>query len=102
MKLRIALLLVPATLVLASCGEYAPPTPTRSVAEARQTERALLGVPTLEPAPTGAAGAAAPSPRPAPTEDPGVAALLTIPADDPRAMGSPDAPVTIIEYSDFE
>jgi protein-disulfide isomerase len=31
-----------------------------------------------------------------------MAALIAVPADDPRTMGSPQAPVTIIEFSDFE
>ncbi|MCG8347435.1 MAG: hypothetical protein MI924_06600 [Chloroflexales bacterium] len=97
MKHTLVLLTGCMAMLLAACGEAAAPAPTRSAAEIRQTERALLGVPTLEPLPTPIGGFA-----PTPTAPPGVADLFTIPADDPRAQGSPSAPVTLIEFSDFE
>ncbi len=101
MKQILTVLLLLATWLLAACGEYVPPTPTRSAAEARQTERALLGLPTMAPVPTIEAGAL-PVVAPSPTLSADRAALLEVPIDDPRALGSPSAPVTIIEYSDFE
>jgi protein-disulfide isomerase len=97
------LLLCTAGLLLAACGNYVPPAAERSPIEARQTERALAGLPPLPtidappatalPTPDAAATAAA-------TQE--LAALLNISADDPRAIGSPNAPVTIVEFSDFE
>ncbi|MFV9504221.1 MAG: hypothetical protein AB4911_06615 [Oscillochloridaceae bacterium umkhey_bin13] len=79
-------------LLLTACGEYVPPTPTRSATEDRQTAVALGGRPTLAPLP----------PRPTATPGPPVTDLLQISADDPRAMGDPNAPVLIIEFTDFE
>lgn len=97
MKHTLILLTGCLAILLSACGEAAAPPPTRSDAEIRQTERALLDVPTLEALPTPVGGFA-----PTPTPLPGVADLFDIPADDPRAQGSPGAPVTIIEFSDFE
>jgi protein-disulfide isomerase len=81
-----------AALFLAACGAAAPPAPARSELEERQTTVALSGRPTLVPLPPG----------PTPTPAPDVAALLAIADDDPRALGRPDAPVLIVEFTDFE
>lgn len=68
-------------LALAGCGSLAAPTakPSQSSVQIQ-----------IPPTPT-------PQPRPR-TRGP----LPAIPADDPRAVGPADAPVTVIEYSDFE
>jgi protein-disulfide isomerase len=78
-------------LALVGCGTVATPAPTTSALEARQTEVALENRPTLPPVPT-----LPPSPTPA------MPAVLKVVDDDPRAMGSPTAPVTIYEFTDFE
>ena len=88
-------LLIAVTLLLAACGTAVPPTPTRSAVEARQTSVALASRPTLAPIAT------APTRTPGPPP-PGLAAAMALRADDPRAIGSPNAPVTIIEFTDFE
>jgi protein-disulfide isomerase len=82
-------------LLLAACGAPVPPAPTRSAVEERQTTVALASRPTLAPV------------VPAPTRTPGppppsFEVALALRADDPRALGSPNAPVTIIEFTDFE
>lgn len=93
---RIAcLLLVLGTLFVAACGSYAAPVPTRSAIEARQTGVAIAGQPTLAPLNTGPT-----STPPAPT--PSLEELFQINASDPRALGDPNAPVTLIEFTDFE
>ncbi|GAB4423967.1 MAG: DsbA family protein [Chloroflexi bacterium OHK40] len=94
-RFAIALLLV--TMLLAACGAPAPASPTRSAIEERQTAVALEGRPTLAPLPSSPAGP--PAPRPT---SPALRELLALRADDPRALGRPDAPVTLIEFTDFE
>lgn len=95
---RFQLLLFVAWL-LTACGAYAPAEPTRSPLEARQTDRAITGAqPTLAPIPT-ATGPLRPTA--VPTLPPATLAQ-NIAADDPRTLGRPDAPVVIVEYSDFE
>lgn len=79
-------------LLLSACGSAAPPPSERSELEARQTAVALSGRPTLVPLPPG----------PTATPAPDVATLLAITADDPRALGDPNAPVLIVEFTDFE
>jgi protein-disulfide isomerase len=86
-----------AALALAGCGAYAPPAPAQSALELRQTAVALDGRPTLPPLPTAPTAPPAPAPTPAP-----LPAMLKSTDDDPRAMGSPTAPVTIYEFTDFE
>lgn len=85
-----------AALILAACGAYQPPAADGSAVEQRQTAVALAGRPTLAPVQAGPATAA--SPRPTPD----LSALLALTADDPRALGDPAAPVTIVELTDFE
>lgn len=94
MHLRVCLTLT-ACLLLAACGAYQPPAPSRSAVEARQTTLALREIPTLAALGSGA------TPVPRPTA-PSLAELLDLRADDPRAIGDPAAPVTIIELMDFE
>lgn len=81
-------------LILSACGAYAPAGPGRSAVEERQTAVALMAQPTL-PALT-----QAPTAPPQPTPD--LPALLDIAPDDPRSLGSPDAPVLMVEFTDFE
>lgn len=88
-------LLAVAALLLAACGAYQPPAPTRSAVEERQTAVALEGRPTLAPV------AAGPTRTPGPPP-PTIVEALGITADDPRALGSPDAPILIVEFTDFE
>lgn len=88
-------LLVAVALLLAACGAYVPPDAARPAVEARQTAVALEGRPTLAPVTPGPTHTPVPPP-------PGIAEALDLRADDPRALGSVDAPVTIIEFTDFE
>ncbi|MBX0329428.1 DsbA family protein [Oscillochloris sp. ZM17-4] len=80
-----------AALALTGCGAYAPPAPPLSALEERQTAVAMEGRPTLPTLP--AATAAPPPPMPD---------ILKVFDDDPRALGSLSAPVTIYEFTDFE
>ncbi len=88
-------LFVVITLLLAACGAAAPPVAERSTIEERQTVVALQARPTLVPLTPG------PTRTPNPPS-PGLEAALELRADDPRALGNPNAPVTIIEFTDFE
>lgn len=85
-----------AALLLAACGAYQPPAAERSALTDRQTAVALQGRPTLPPL-------AAPATTPVPARPtPDTAQIFNLSADDPRALGDPAAPVTIIELTDFE
>ncbi len=84
-------------VVLIGCGNAAPLTPTRSPIEIRQTQVALQGLPTVPPAP---AGLAEPTATALPAID--LVTLLNLTDDDPRALGNPDAPVLMIEFTDYE
>jgi protein-disulfide isomerase len=84
------------TLALAACGAYQPPDAQPSALEQRQTAVAIAGRPTLAPVELG------PATGPAPQPTPNVAQIYALGADDPRALGDPDAPVTIVELTDFE
>jgi protein-disulfide isomerase len=80
----IALLI--AVLLVAACGpEMATPTssPTETAAESPAT-----AVPSVEVPPT-------PTVEPVPLSE-------LVDAEDWHILGSPDAPVTIVEYSDFQ
>ena len=88
-------LLALASLLLAACGTYQAPSPTRSAIEERQTAVAMEGRPTLAPV------AAGPTRTPGPPP-PAIAEVLNINANDPRALGDVNAPVTIVEFTDFE
>lgn len=88
-------LLAAVALLLAACGAYEPPAPARPVVEERQTAVALEGRPTIAPVTPGPTRTPAPPP-------PGIEEAMDLRADDPRALGSPDAPVTVIEFTDFE
>ena len=81
-------------MLLAACGAYAPAAPTRSSVEERQTARALQGLATLP-----SLGGGGPTMVPRPTPD---RRTLSVPPDDPRALGDPNAPITLVEFSDFE
>ncbi|HWQ11845.1 MAG TPA: hypothetical protein VNL77_03545 [Roseiflexaceae bacterium] len=68
-----------AALIVAACGPKAPPRAARTAATPG-TERLRPSGVTVVPAP----------------------APQTTPAGDPRAMGDPNAPITVVEYSDFQ
>ncbi|RRR70847.1 MAG: DsbA family protein [Candidatus Viridilinea halotolerans] len=103
-------------LLLTACGTAAPPVETRSEVEERQTSVALAGRPTLAALPPGTplaptapaapadlatpADPAIPADSTDPTSD--VATLLALSADDPRALGDPNAPILIVEFTDYE
>ncbi|NJN17352.1 MAG: DsbA family protein [Oscillochloris sp.] len=91
----IALCMLCGMIVLAGCGAYAPPVEPLSSVEERRTALAIAGQPTLGPQ------AVIPTPQPRPTT-PAVSELLAIAADDPRAVGDPNAPVVFVEFTDFE
>lgn len=95
MNRPLAAALALAALLLAGCGTYQPPAPTRSNLEERQTDVAIAGRPTLAPV------AAGPTRTPGPPP-PSIAEAIGLTDDDPRAIGSPDAPVVIVEFTDFE
>lgn len=88
-------LLALAAMLLAGCGAYQPPAPTRSAVEDRQTAVAMEGRPTLSPVTPGPTRTPGPPP-------PTLAEAFNITADDPRSLGDPAAPVLIIELTDFE
>jgi protein-disulfide isomerase len=92
---RVRLLAPLAALALAACGAYQPPADQSALA-AGQTAAAVAGRPTLAPLPSGVAAGPSATPRP------DLASVLAIAADDPRALGDPAAPVTIVELTDFE
>jgi protein-disulfide isomerase len=91
------LMLVSSTLLLSSCGAEAPPPIALSSVEQRQTAVALDARPTLAPLAPGATGPVGPRPTPMPVNE-----VLQISADDPRSLGDPNAPVLMIEFTDFE
>lgn len=97
MRPPLLVLLGAAALLLAACGTYAPPASTRSALEESQTSVALQARPTLAPLTSGAA--ITPTPRPT---LPDLVELLQLRPDDPRALGDPEAPVLIVEFTDFE
>jgi protein-disulfide isomerase len=77
-------------LVLAACGpEMATPTP---VGEVESTSQSPSAAPAEE-----TAGA-----EPNSTSPPAASADLPVDADDWHVLGSPDAAVTIVEYSDYQ
>lgn len=94
MHLR-ALALLGVALLLTACGAYQPPGPTPSSLQSRQTAQALRAEPTL------AAVSAGVAPPPRPTMPP-LAELLNLRPGDPRSLGDPAAPVTIVELTDYE
>ena len=85
------IVIVIAALLMAACGpEMATPTPADKAA--------------AEPSsPTEAPGDEAPTTSPtSASEEPAQTGELQVDEDDWHVLGSPDAPVTIIEYSDFQ
>jgi hypothetical protein len=85
--------LLSAGLLLAACGpEMATPTPGEKVAEVES--------PTSAPA--GETPTATAEEESTPTQEPESSDGPAEDQDDWRVLGSPDAPVTIIEYSDFQ
>ncbi len=85
------LVLMVAALLVAACGpEMATPTPGEKAASTPSPTPATAGK-----TPTAAQGST-------PTATPMSVTDLPVDATDWRALGSPEAPVTLIEYSDFQ
>lgn len=90
-----------ALLLLAACGPEAPSTGTQPT---------VGNEPVVRPTSTTVAIAAEERPRPSgvtPLPEPTLAAPPTeasvaVAAGDPREQGDPAAPITIVEYSDFQ
>ncbi len=61
----------------------------------------LVGCSTPQPVPTNTPTAIPATPTPSPDQTPEVTKEPLIPLDDDPILGSPDAPVTIIEYSEY-
>ena len=92
------LLVLGLALLVAACGpEMSTPTPSDSVAEASSTAAMAPVKKTATPAQEGGTVQ-----ENAPTEEPAPPADLPVDADDWHVLGSSDAPITIIEYSDFQ
>jgi protein-disulfide isomerase len=83
--------LVLVALLVAACGpQMATPTPSEEVAASDSPTDAPVGkTPTA-------------TEEQEPTQEPQAPADLPVNPDDWHVLGSPDAPVTIIEYSDFQ
>lgn len=90
--------LVIAALLVSACGPVmATPTPPQDLAEG--------GSPSAAPAEDTSPEPADKVPTPVeeePTKEPEPPAVTPEEQDDWRTLGAPDAPVTIIEYSDFQ
>lgn len=86
------------SLVLAGCGAEAPAPATLTNSERNRTQVALVEQPTLAPV---APAADRPTATPA-AQLSDLYALLEVTDDDPRAVGQVDAPVVIIEFTDYE
>jgi protein-disulfide isomerase len=85
------IVLVVAVLLVASCGGSLEGATTAP--EATQAQATAAGS-------SDGQSAAAPEEEPAKTST--VSAVLPVDSDDWHILGSPDAPVTIVEYSDFQ
>jgi hypothetical protein len=86
------ILLVVVALLVAACGpQFATPTPAGEDLPATTSGPAAE---TSAPEPSAVAEATQP--------DPPSAGELPVDPDDWRTLGSPDAPVTMIDYSDFQ
>jgi hypothetical protein len=86
------ILLVVVALLVAACGpQFATPTP------AGEDLPANTAAPVAETSPSEPSAVAEPTQPELPS-----AGELPVDPDDWRALGSPDAPVTMIDYSDFQ
>jgi protein-disulfide isomerase len=88
----LVVLLVAALLVVACGPEMATPTPGTDSADTSPSATVADASP---PATAEGAGET-------PESQPAAAAELPVDADDWHVLGSPDAPVTIVDYSDFQ
>ena len=82
--------LVAVALLVAACGQAMPAPPP---VEETAVEDSATAAPAVE-ASTGV--------EEEPAEEPVSAGELPVDEDDWHVLGSPDAPVTIVEYSDFQ
>ena len=87
------IVLLVGALLVAACGpEMATPTPSTGSADTSPSATVAEASP---PATAEEAGET-------PESQPAAPAELPVDADDWHVLGSPDAPVTIVDYSDFQ
>jgi protein-disulfide isomerase len=85
--------LLVAALLVAACGpEMATPTPSTESADTGPSAT------TADASPSATAEGAGETPE----SQPAASAELPVDSEDWHVLGSPDAPVTIFEYSDFQ
>lgn len=87
------IMLLVAALLVAACGaEMATPTPSTKAADASPSATTADASPSATAEEAGETAEA----------EPPAAAELPVDSDDWHVLGSPDAPVKIVEYSDFQ
>lgn len=84
--LRSLALLFSAILLLAACGKEAPPRAARAARTAQPAQSAQPTQPAPESEPT----------------DTRLAAQIAQPIEDRRSAGDPHAPITVVEYGDYQ
>ena len=96
------IVLLVAALLVAACGpEMATPTPSTESADTSPSATTADADPGATAADTGPSATVEEAGETSESQ-PAASAELPVDADDWHVLGSPDAPVTIVDYSDFQ